>query len=538
MRNKTAIALFIYLIVLLILPNVILSVTECMNWWGRIVNVVLPLGLYALFVSLSPKIGRCVWLSFPLLFLASFQLVILALFGHGIIAVDMFLNLVTTNSQEAGELLGDMQGSVITIMSAYGLLLIFGTILWIRNETLKSAFLKCSKRLFLYVLAVGFLILPLCYISGNYSIERDLYPVNVLYNIYLACDRTLKTENYFSTSKGYSYKAEPTHPREDRELYVLVVGETSRADNWELNGYHRPTNPRLSQRTDLLFAPKAFSESNTTHKSVPMLLSPVTASNFNTEIYKVKSIITAFKEAGFYTAFISNQLPNGSFIDFFGEEADTTLFVRLNNKNSSSFYDLDLLKPLDDIISQGYDKQLIVLHTYGSHFNYQDRYPKSKAYFKPDDYSSAGLSNKQKLINAYDNTICMTDELLDELIRRIQSQGILAALLYTSDHGEDLYEDGESFLHSSPTPTRWQLHVPLLAWLSPAYLSKYPEKAEILQKNFRRQLSTTRTFTPTALGIAGIKSPRVNSTEDLTSTAFQPRPRLYLTDHNIPERIK
>lgn len=82
----------------------------------------------------------------------------------------------------------------------------------------------------------------------------------------------------------------------------MVIGETSRACNWSLYGYSRQTNPKLAQCEGLVAFPYALSESNTTHKSVPMLLSPVSAVDYDSLYYR-KSIVTAFKEAGFHTAF-------------------------------------------------------------------------------------------------------------------------------------------------------------------------------------------------------------------------------------------
>ncbi|MDE5918824.1 MAG: hypothetical protein K2H05_04880, partial [Duncaniella sp.] len=66
---------------------------------------------------------------------------------------------------------------------------------------------------------------------------------------------------------------------------------------------------------------------------------------------------------------------NHSFIDFFAQEADTTLFLKeqeleLDNNTPE---DLRLLSVIDNIIARENTKQLIVLHTYGSHFNYRDR---------------------------------------------------------------------------------------------------------------------------------------------------------------------
>ena len=104
----------------------------------------------------------------------------------------------------------------------------------------------------------------------------------------------------------------------------MVIGETSRAANWSIYGYNRNTNPELTKIKGLTAFSHVLTESNTTHKSVPMLMSSVTAHDFNS-IYRQKGIITAFKEAGYRTAFFSNQRYNHSFIDFFGKEADICL---------------------------------------------------------------------------------------------------------------------------------------------------------------------------------------------------------------------
>lgn len=157
-----------------------------------------------------------------------------------------------------------------------------------------------------------------------------------------------------------------------------------------------------------------MSESNTTHKSVPLILSHLDSSNYGDSIYVVKSIISLFREAGFRTAFISNQERNGSFIDFFGEEADTTVFLKDKGVGASKTgTDLDLLAEFDRIVSRPAKKQLVVLHCYGSHFSYRDRYTDEFRRFLPDDYSEAQPSERDRLVNAYDNSLLVTDMVLD-----------------------------------------------------------------------------------------------------------------------------
>ncbi len=70
------------------------------------------------------------------------------------------------------------------------------------------------------------------------------------------------------------------------ELYIAVIGETSRAVNWEIFGYKRNTNPKLRHYGDsVIVFSTVFSESNTTHKSVPMLLNTLSSESFDDNIY-------------------------------------------------------------------------------------------------------------------------------------------------------------------------------------------------------------------------------------------------------------
>ena len=102
---------FIFLGVMMI-PNVLLVLSEHQNLWTAACNLLLPLGLYWLAASSSTKIGRSVWLMFPFIFMAAFQIVLTRLFAQSIIGVDMFLNVVTTNMAEINEPLGNLVPAV------------------------------------------------------------------------------------------------------------------------------------------------------------------------------------------------------------------------------------------------------------------------------------------------------------------------------------------------------------------------------------------------------------------------------------------
>lgn len=79
----------------------------------------------------------------------------------------------------------------------------------------------------------------------------------------------------------------------------------------------------------------------------------------------------------------------------------------------------------------------------------------------------AEVKYKDNLINAYDNSIRYTDNFLVRLIDMLQEQHVNSALIYTSDHGEDIFDDNRHlFLHASPVPSYYQIHVPFFIWMS------------------------------------------------------------------------
>lgn len=72
------------------------------------------------------------------------------------------------------------------------------------------------------------------------------------------------------TSEDFTYHARRTAEASKREIYVYVIGEASRAANWQLYGYHRETNPCLTHTEGLVVFRNTVTQSNTTHKSVPL----------------------------------------------------------------------------------------------------------------------------------------------------------------------------------------------------------------------------------------------------------------------------
>ncbi|RHA89425.1 phosphoethanolamine transferase [Segatella copri] len=553
--------LYVYAVVALLLPNIALCYTECLAPWACGVNVLLPLSLYMLFFSVAKRPGKMIWWAFIFVFFAAFQLVLLYLFGTGVIAVDMFLNLVTTNPGEAMELLDNLAPAVVGVFVVYLPLLILGGVNIRRDSRLSVSFQQRVRHWAMQIGAIGLFCLLASYlVVDDYRMRNQLYPVNICYNLYLAFERNAASENYREASRDFKFEARSEHSATAPEVYVMVVGETARTHNFSLYGYPRNTNPLLSKTPGIKAFPNVTTQSNTTHKSVPMLLSAASAEDFE-RLFHEKGILAAFKEAGFHTVFISNQLPNHSFIDFLGEQADEHYFLKKEDASQGNHYDEDLLQKLDEILPLAdasssahyhyrYRKLFVVLHSYGSHFNYQERYPRSFAYFKPDSRSEAKSENRRDLLNAYDNTIRYTDYILHGIIERLQKwEGVQAktdgvycqptsAMLYTSDHGENIFDDERSlFLHAAPKASDYELHVPFIIWTSDGFSKQYPDILKALGENRPKQVQSSLSAFHTMLGIGGIQTRYRLDEYSVASGKYHPTKLLYLDDHDeaIPQ---
>ena len=553
-----------YAVIALTVPNVALCFSEHLSTWAALANIVLPFAVYMALMSICRKPSKMVWWLFLIIFFAAFQIVLLYLFGKGVIAVDMFLNLVTTNPGEAMELLDNLIPGVASVFILYLPLLILGVVS-IRSKKAPVLCASLRKRYCQWASAlaiVGCIFVATAYLShpsnntqlddhhaAQYSVLDDLYPVNAFYNLYLAVKRNNASIHYKDASANFRFEAQATHPEDSCEVYVMVIGETARAMNFSLYGYQRDTNPRLSTTTGLVTFSDVTTQSNTTHKSVPMLLSQASATDFE-RLFHEKGILQAYREAGFHTVFLSNQRPNHSFIDFLGEQADQWLFLKTGDANQAgrelagatskdgNYYDADLLPILDKILNQKRKKEFIVLHTYGSHFNYMERYPREMAHFLPDTHCEAKHENRPDLINAYDNTIRYTDFVLSGVIERLRKHGGMSAMLYTSDHGENIFDDAHKlFLHASPRASEYELRVPFLVWTSQSFRQLLPEVSRALYANSHKQAQSSRSAFHTMLNIGGISTRYLQTHMSLASMQYQPAPLLYLNDHNeaIPQ---
>ncbi|MEG2612698.1 MAG: phosphoethanolamine transferase domain-containing protein, partial [Alistipes sp.] len=365
-RSRITTLLTIYFFTTLIIPNCILANTEHYSLWSVEVLILLPLGFYMMWSVALRRSGVMIWLGFPFLFFGAFQIVLLYLFGNSIIATDMFTNLLTTTPGEAGELLSNIYPSVILVIVIYLPLLWFAS-----HEIGRKRYISRTARVTIGLLgailmSLGLLLLyPAYRVSEERHVLRDeIFPLNVLYNIKVCAHEFRLMQKFEHTSAGFTYNAHRTATTSKREIYVYVIGEASRAMNWQLYGYPRPTNPELSQTDNVIVFRDMLTQSNTTHKSVPLLLSSVSTDE-HLELYKRKGLPALFNEVGFETWFISNQPKQRAMIDKLAGDANHMIYIK------SSHHDMELLDEMRRAVeSSKAQKILFILHSYGSHFSY------------------------------------------------------------------------------------------------------------------------------------------------------------------------
>ena len=192
-----------------------------------------------------------------------------------------------------------------------------------------------------------------------------------------------------------------------------------------------------------------------------------------------------------------------------------------------------MLPTIQSIINQHGDKQLIVVHMLGSHIDYDDRYTKADTRFEPR-YADIGSplpssSSRMALVNSYDNTLVALDRFLDQLRTMLDHNGGESIMIFTSDHGENLYDDDRNlFMHASPIPSFYEVHVPLVVWCNDLCQKNNPAMLEQLRSNKTKRVSHRDVFF-TTLDIAGFKIPDKYQKHSLSGSGFVPSPRSVLS---------
>lgn len=283
------------------------------------------------------------------------------------------------------------------------------------------------------------------------------------------------------------------------EHYIFILGEAARYDHFHINGYERQTSPELDTTGGIYSIESIYSQANLTRNAMPYILTRATLEHPERGASE-RCIAEAFHEAGFQTAWLSNQ-PLMDFSRRMANEQDYHYEVISGLNGGTGQYDTVVVGQARQLFEQHpARKSFYLLHLLGSHLKYDQRYPKEYERFTPavqasDGYAVLSAKNKEKVVNAYDNTILYTDHVIAEAIRLLQEKKGIRALVYVSDHGENLFDDErELSVHGSYEGTIHEAHVPCFVWLSAEFKQAYPEKVTALEANLQTQVQNDVIF--------------------------------------------
>lgn len=513
-------------LLILCLPNLLaLILQKDMAMKVRIVVFSFSLGILLVPWLLFPG-RKLLWGSLPLAVMAPFEAFHIAVMGAPS-TEGMIGSLLDTTPREALEL-----GWHVYLMIVFALMIPAGQamILW-RSRNGKIAIGGRRMRLALFTAAFLGVTLEGLHIarlpvSSRWKIVavKEHFKQTFPFGLLLKAGSVLRQKTILATRSfrvaNYEWLPNRATPDSVAETYVIIVGEASRAGNWSLYGYDRPTSMLTESDSSLIAFENVTSGANLTFEAVSQLFTLATPQE--PEMFEsTSSILCAFRQSGFATWWLSLQsrfgLSDGK-PTMIGLEADVSRFLTTDfTDGGSSLLDSSLLPLLDSALRSSATKKMIVLHTLGSHYRYDRRYPKEFERFL--DSSGALLSDRDK----YDNSIAYTDWFVMQVKRRLQQQPGVKALAYVSDHGEALGELGLS-KHGNQSPARAEFEVPLVLWLSPELEIMRPDVSKALHSHIKASVNTSD-FPATWLEIAGIQSPRTDSTRNLARETYRERRR-------------
>lgn len=313
-------------------------------------------------------------------------------------------------------------------------------------------------------------------------------------------------------------------------IIVLVIGESSSRHHYSLYGYTRRTTPNLDAlRPELL----VFSDVISAHAhTIPALQEALTVGVSENPPARY-ALIPILKAAGYRTIVLSNQPllgKNDSAATTLLGMADELRYFNLSNPNgmyAPTAPDGLMLPEFEKKLTQPGDL-VIVLHLMGSHSKYNMRIPESAPRFTNTPPYAVGQnlsSGEIETINEYDASIAYTDIVLSGLLDALKRQKRPSALLYFSDHGEALYEDGETLGHAEGAEYKYMYDIPFLIWLSPEYRQSFPELSHAVPGYLDRPWQNSDLAYP-VLSLAGVSFAGFDPRRDILSPSFIPQRRL------------
>jgi lipid A ethanolaminephosphotransferase len=452
-----------------------------------------------------------------LLLLAAFATYYMLMYGV-VVNTSMVQNVFQTDYREAKDQLSWQLAFTVLILAVVPSMWLWRQVI---SETSVAKQLLHNISLLIASLLIALGTLQLVFhdfaslMKSHTEMRFQINPLNSLYGVLRLTVFPSKVDMGPIQPLGIDAQIKPnntSHPTQPPML-LLVLGETARSQNFSLNGYARPTNPNLEKLNVTSFT-HVKSCGTSTAESLPCMFSHLGRKGYLDRENDYENLLDVLHRAGYAVLWIDNQsgckeqcarIPN----------TNTSNLKVKNHCEGDECRDTVMIERLTDELSKLPAERrargtVVVLHQMGSHGPaYFKRTPEEFKYFKPE-CADASLSqcSRDQIVNAYDNTIVLTDHFLSRVIAWLKSQDKTStpAMLYVSDHGESLGEKN-MFLHGLPysvAPAE-QTTVPMITWLSPSFEQFSRLSTRCLQTQRDRPLSHDNLF-HSVLGLMAVQT--------------------------------
>ena len=436
---------------------------------------------------------------------------------------EMLRNVLRTDTREASELFSADMLLPLLAYAALPLALIWRT--GIPRVSLPKATLRRVLSLGAAVVAIvasGFLIFQdlSSMMREKKEIRYLLTPGNYLVSLARTVGADAGTAVHARAPVGTDAKLGGRWTQRKKPvLFVVFIGETARAANWGLSGYPRQTTPQLAG-LDVINFTDVTACGPSTEVSLPCMFSHLGRNAYDeAKIRGSESLPDVLKHAGLRVLWLDNQSGCKGICDGIESWKPTAADFPKECKGSACLDEV-LLGGMKKAVDGNQDNTVLILHQLGNHGPaYGKRYPPEFRRFTPDCQSSdLGRCTQEEIVNAYDNALLYTDHVLAQTIAYLKSKQAThdTALIYVSDHGESLGENG-LYLHGVPYAIApdVQKKVPMLLWLSPGFAASSGLRAECLRERAKRPASHDNLYHST-LGFLDVETAVRNPAFDLT----------------------
>lgn len=317
----------------------------------------------------------------------------------------------------------------------------------------------------------------------------------------------------------------------DIPYVVLVLGEATDRNKMSLYGYHLDTTPRLQMRwkqDSLVRFDDTISGAVSTTEAMRQIFSFAEKGDAK-RWYEHGCLLDIMHDAGYHTAWLSNQTPSdvfGTMDKFLSYRADEVSFVTLVGRiSATSRYDEYLLPILDASLARNTaDKTFYVLHLMGAHEQFNMRYPDSIAKFSAND-EEAETAYRRQIKADYDNAIYYNDMIMDEIFKRFEDKN--AIVIYLSDHGEEVCEGSDFAGHSMENSSnRHMVEIPMMVWTSPSFNASHPELLARIQESTQQPFCSDDLI-HAILDLVDVRVQDYEPQRSLWNSAYVPKERIF-----------